>query len=239
MEQFEAVPWFAQLFYNLITHWLGPVITLRDAMALSYALLLVALMAVLFGLYRNRFQIVPSPMQQALEGYYNVIRTLCVEMIGPHKGERYVSVIGTIGLFIWFSNLMGLIPGFISPTSNLNVTAGAALFVFLYYHAQGIKDHGLLGYFKHFAGPEWWLAPLFIPLEIISHFARPLSLSLRLFGNIFGEDLVIIILFFTIFPILVPLPVMLLAIITSTVQALVFVMLSIVYIAGAVEEAHA
>ena len=239
MEKFEVLPWYAQWFHHLQASLLGhAALSARDSMALAYVLLLIVVMSLAFFLGRNKYRLVPTPVQQGLEGYYRFIHNLCVEMIGHDKGERYVSVIGTIGLFIWFSNLLGLIPGFVSPTSNLNVTAGASVFVFIYYHWQGLKDHGLLGYLKQFAGPVWWLAWLFFPLEIISHFARPVSLSLRLFGNIFGEDLVIIILFLTIFPVLVPLPVMILAIITSTIQALVFVMLSVTYIAGAVGEGH-
>lgn len=237
MEQFEIVPWLANVVYSLLEHFFGHSVSLRDAMAFTYVIVLCVGLTAVFTLTRKKYQVVPGPIQLAVEGYYNFIRNLCLEVIGEHKGERYVSVIGTIGLFIWLSNLMGLIPGFIAPTSNLNVTAGAALFVFIYYHYQGIKDHGI-GYFKHFTGPVWWLAPLFIPLEIISHFSRPLSLALRLFGNIFGEDLVILVLFITIFPIIAPLPVMVLAIITSTIQALVFVMLSVTYIAGAVAEHH-
>lgn len=239
MEQFEITPWFAHVFYQFQKSLLKSfALSPRDSMALAYFLVLLTLMTVLFFAYRKKYRIIPSPIQQAIEGYYRIIHTLCVEMIGHEKGEHYVSIIGTIGLFIWFANLLGFIPGFISPTSNINVTAGAAIFVFLFYHWQGIRDHGLWGYIKHFAGPIWWLTPLFFPLEIISHFARPVSLSLRLFGNIFGEDLVIVILFLMIFPILVPFPVMILAIITSTIQALVFVMLSITYIAGAVGESH-
>ncbi len=237
MEQFEVVPWLANIVYHWMTQLFGHHISLRDATAFTYVLFLVVGLSAVFAINRKRYSVVPGPIQLAVEGYYNFIRTLCLDVIGEHKGERYVSVIGTIGLFIWLSNLMGLIPGFVAPTSNLNVPAGAALFVFIYYHYQGIKDHGF-GYIKHFTGPVWWLAPLFIPLEIISHLSRPLSLALRLFGNIFGEDLVILVLFLTIFPIIAPLPVMVLAIITSTIQALVFVMLSVSYIAGAVAEEH-
>ncbi|GBC84756.1 ATP synthase subunit a [bacterium HR11] len=239
MEHLEVPPWIAVQFHHLLQK-LGISMSERDAIALTMVLILVVAVSVLFSLYRNRYRIVPTPVQQVLEGYYEFIRGLCVDMIGEERGERYVPVIGTVGLFILLANLMGLIPGLASPTSNLNVTAGAAIFVFLYYHLEGIRTHGLLGYIRHFMGPVWWLAWLFLPVEIISHLARVLSLSVRLFGNIFGEDTVILILFMFIFPIIAPLPVMVLAIITSFVQALVFVMLSVSYIAGAVagEEHH-
>ena len=134
---------------------------------------------------------------------------------------------------------MGLVPGFMSPTSKLNVTAGCALTVFIYYHWQGVKAQGLLKYLKHFMGPIPLLAPLMVPIEIISHFSRPLSLSMRLFGNIFAEELLILIMA-SIIPFLLPLPFMAIAIITAVVQAYVFVLLSCIYIAGAVahEEEH-
>ncbi len=237
MEQFEVPPWIGVQFYHLLTA-LGVHLSERDAVSLCMVLLLVMGLSIVFALFRNRYRVVPSPVQQILEGYYTVIQSLCREMIGEEKGDRYVPVIGTIGLFVFFGNLMGLVPGLTAPTANLNVTAGAAVFIFLYYHLEGIREHGIIGYIKHFMGPVWWLAPLFFPMEIISHFARVLSLSVRLFGNIFGKDVVLAILFMVLFPILVPLPVMVLGIIVAFVQALVFVMLSISYIAGAVAEEH-
>ncbi len=136
-----------------------------------------------------------------------------------------------------FSNFLGLIPGFLAPTSNLNSTAAPALVVFAVYQYIGIRKHGA-GYIKHFfLGPVSWLAPLMLIIELIGHFARPLSLSMRLFGNIFGEDLVIIILFMLV-PFLVPLPMFFLGLFTSALQAYVFMMLSMIYISGALEEAH-
>jgi F-type H+-transporting ATPase subunit a len=130
-------------------------------------------------------------------------------------------------------------PGFMSPTSKLNVTAGCALTVFVYYHWQGMRAQGVLKYLKHFTGPIPALAPLLLPIEIISHFSRPVSLSLRLFGNIFAEELLIVIIA-SIVPFVLPLPFMAVAIFTSIIQAFVFVLLACIYIAGAVahEEEH-
>jgi F-type H+-transporting ATPase subunit a len=126
-----------------------------------------------------------------------------------------------------------------SPTSNLNVTLGCALTVFVYYHIQGIKTQGLLKYLKHFMGPIPLLAPLLIPIEVISHFSRPISLSIRLFGNIFAEELLILIMA-SIIPYFLPLPFMAIAIFTAFIQSFVFVLLSCIYISGAVanEEEH-
>ena len=145
-----------------------------------------------------------------------------------------------MGIFILFGNLMGLIPGFMAPTSSINVTLGCAVTVWVYYHAQGIRSQGIVSYLKHFAvppGAHWSLAIVWLPIEIISHFSRVLSLSLRLFGNIFGEELVILILF-SIVPFLVPLPMMFLGIITATLQAFIFVMLTMIYLGGAVAAEH-
>ena len=202
------------------------------------ALFVLLFCAIFFGYWKKKYEVYPSFMQQVLEAYFRFIQNLVRDMIGP-QGRRFIPVIGTLGIFILLSNLMGLIPIFKSPTSNVNVTFGCAAFIFIYYHAVGIRSHGLLNYIKHFAGPVWWMAPLFFPVEIIGHFSRPLSLTIRLFGNIFGEDTIIAILFMLV-PFLVPLPMMCLAIFTSLIQTLVFIMLSSVYIAGAIahEESH-
>lgn len=158
------------------------------------------------------------------------------DTIGHHDGHKFLPMIGTLGIFILFSNLSGLIPGLLPPTDNINITAGCALIVFFATHVVGIKTHGFK-YIKQFLGPFWWLAWLLFPIEIIGHLARPLSLSLRLFGNIFGDHLV-----FTIFvglvPLFVPVPVLVLGLFVAIVQTVVFVLLSTVYIAGALAEEH-
>ena len=145
--------------------------------------------------------------------------------------------IATFFLFIMTCNLMGLVPGFFSATANINVTLSLALCTFVYTHYLGIKYHGAK-YIKHFLGPIPALAPLFLPIEIIGHFARVLSLTLRLFGNIMGEDLVLTILLFLAGMFMAPLPMMFLAVFTSVVQAFVFTLLSMMYFAGSMEHAH-
>jgi len=196
----------------------------------------VVLVAV-FALASRRLSLVPSGRQTVLEMIYGAFDGLAVDTVGP-AGRKYVPVIGTVGIFIFSCNIIGLVPGFMSPTSKLNVTVGCALVVFFYYHAQGVKAQGLK-YFKQFLGPIPALAPLMIPIEIISHFSRPVSLSMRLFGNIFAEELLILIMA-SIIPFFLPLPFMAVAIFTAFIQAFVFVLLACIYISGAVahEEEH-
>lgn len=194
--------------------------------------LIVALtLIVLLGLASRRLALVPRGRQNVAEMIVQLFEGLAVDTIGP-QGRKYLPVIGTVGLFVFGCNMIGLVPGFMSPTSKLNVTLGCALVVFFYYHAQGVKAQGLK-YFKHFMGPIPALAPLMIPIEVISHFSRPVSLSMRLFGNIFAEELLIIIMA-SIIPFLLPLPFMAVAIFTSIIQSFVFVLLSCIYISGAV-----
>jgi F-type H+-transporting ATPase subunit a len=156
-------------------------------------------------------------------------------MVGE-EALRFFPLIATLSLFIVSGNLIGLIPGFESPTANLNTTAALAITAVLYSEFVGMKTHGA-AYIKHFMGPLWWLAPLMLPIEFISHLARMLSLSLRLFGNIRGEDILLAVLLGLV-PYLVPVPIMLLAVFTSFLQAFIFVVLTLIYIQGALEHAH-
>ncbi len=199
------------------------------------SLIVVLGLGLTFALLTRGLRLVPSKRQSVLELIVGTFEGLVTDFIGE-EGRRYVPVIGSVGLFVLTANLFGLIPGFMSPTSKINVTAGCALVVFVFYHAQGFKAHGL-GYFKQFMGPVPFLAPLMFPIEIISHFSRPVSLSMRLFGNIFSEELLILIMF-SILPFFLPLPFMAIAMFTAVIQAFVFVLLSCIYIAGAIAEEH-
>jgi len=203
-------------------------------MVIIVALLLI----VLLGLASRKLALIPSGRQSLLETIFQAFEGVLTDIIGE-GGKKYLPMIGTIGLFIFTSNMIGLVPGFMSPTSKLNVTAGCALAVFVYYHWQGMKAQGPLKYLKHFTGPIPALAPLLLPIEVISHFSRPVSLSLRLFGNIFAEELLIVIIA-SIVPFVLPLPFMAVAIFTAVIQSFVFVLLACIYIAGAVahEEEH-
>ncbi|MED5377332.1 MAG: F0F1 ATP synthase subunit A [Acidobacteriota bacterium] len=181
----------------------------------------------------------PGRVQLLLEGGLSALYGLLDDTVGP-KGRRYATLVGTVGLFILLSNLSGLVPGLMAPTSNINVTLGCAITVFVYYHFHGVKEQGVVAYIKHFAAPPgapMWIAPIYFPIEIISHCSRVLSLSVRLFGNVFGEELVILILF-SIVPFIVPLPMMLLGIVTGSLQAFIFVMLTMIYLQGAVTVDH-
>jgi F-type H+-transporting ATPase subunit a len=196
-------------------------------------LIVAAAMIVFFTLAGRKRDLVPGKLQIVLEFIIKFFESQLTEIIGP-EGKKYLPVVGTVGLFIFSCNLLGLIPGLMSPTAKLNVTVGCALSVFFYYHWQGIKAQGLFKYLKHFMGPIPALAPLMVPIELISHFSRPVSLSIRLFSNIFAEEVLIVVIS-SIIPVLLPLPFMALSIFTGFLQAFVFVLLSCIYLAGAVE----
>jgi F-type H+-transporting ATPase subunit a len=181
-------------------------------------------------------QLIPGKGQNLLEIIIEGLENFMVEITGP-EGRAFFPYISTIFLYIFLSNLLGLIPGFFSPTANINTTLSMALCTFVITHAIGIKFHGVK-YIKHFFGPVWVLAPLMFVIEWIGHLARVMSLSVRLFGNIFGKEKILGILFGLAGLYLAPLPILFLGILVSFIQAVVFMLLSIVYFAGAMEEAH-
>ena len=181
----------------------------------------------------------PGKLQILMEDGVQALVGMMEQWIGP-KGPRYLPLVGTLFVFILCSNYLGLVPGFMAPTSSINVTLGCALTIWVYYHFHGFKEQGVVNYIKHFAlppGSPIWMAPLMFIIEIISHLSRVMSLSLRLFGNIFGEELVIAILFGLV-PFIIPLPMMFLGLITGGLQAFIFVLLSIIYLQGAVAVEH-
>ncbi len=195
-------------------------------------------MAILVGvglLAARKPSLIPAGVQNLMEVLVVEIQRMVGETMGP-KGKAYFPLIATLTLFILVSNLIGLIPGFAPPTASLNTNAALAVTVFAMTHIVGVREHGLK-YLKHFVGPVWWLAPLILPIEIIGHLARPLSLTLRLFGNMYGHEIVLMI-FFTLVPLLLPIPMMVMGILVAFIQTFVFMLLSMIYIAGALEEAH-
>lgn len=200
-----------------------------------YALFVGILLATLSLLATRRLAVYPGSAQNVTEVIIGGFDSLLDEIMG-HNGRKFFPLIATLGLFILTSNLIGMVPGFESPTANINTNLAMALVVFFSTHVVGVKEHGLK-YFKQFMGPVWWLTPLMLPIEIISHLSRPLSLTFRLFGNIKGEDIVLLVVLFLV-PYFVPLPVFVLMIFTSLVQTLVFMLLAMMYIAGAMEEGH-
>jgi F-type H+-transporting ATPase subunit a len=204
-------------------------------------LIVIAIVLTALSLFvRSRLSVEnPGGLQVALEDFITAFQGLLADFVGP-KGPNYLPLVVSIFVVIWLSNLSGLVPGLMAPTSNLNVTLGCAITVWTYYHFQGFKEQGVVAYLKHFAVPPGSpviMAPLMLIIELIGHAARVLSLSLRLFGNIFGEELVIIILA-SLVPFIVPLPMMFLGLLTGTLQALIFAILTMVYLGGAVAVEH-
>jgi F-type H+-transporting ATPase subunit a len=166
--------------------------------------------------------------EMIVEGILKIVK----DNMGP-RGPEFMMIIGTLALFIFVSNVLGLIPGFHSPTTTLNTTGACAITVFFLTHYYGLREHGIR-YLKQFTGPIIWLAPLMIIIELIGHFVRPVSLSIRLFGNIFGDHYVASVVFGLV-PFLIPLPMMALGLFVAVVQTLVFILLSMAYFSGAIE----
>ncbi len=173
-----------------------------------------------FGL-RNLFEMFTDAVVNIAEG-----------VMGPKNARKYLPVIGTLAVFIFFSNTLALIPGFIPPTATLKTNLALAISVFVLTHFFGVREHGVK-YFKHFLGPIPLLAPLMLPIELVSHIARPVSLSLRLLGNI-AADHKVVSAFFVLVPLLLPVPFLILGVLVAIVQTLVFCLLTMVYIQGAV-----
>jgi F-type H+-transporting ATPase subunit a len=204
--------------------------------AVAMQLLVFVFLIVLFLLVRSRLSVDrPGALQHIFEGVHGFITNQSEEIIGHHS-EGFTPFLAALAFFILFCNLIGLIPGFESPTAVPVVPLGCAICAFIYYHAQGFKHAGA-AYLKHFAGPMPLLAPLMIPIEIISHIARVLSLTIRLFANIFAGDMVTLV-FFSLIPIGVPIIFLGLHIGVSFLQTYIFVLLTTVYLAGAVAEEH-
>ncbi len=177
----------------------------------------------------------PSSGQLTLEAGVLAIRSLLEDNVGPH-GLKYFPVVATFGVLILISNLMGLVPGLMSPTASTSVTFALGISSFVYYNAIGIRENGLFGHLRHFAGPIVWLAPLMFPIELISNFVRPMSLGIRLFGNLFGDEKILETISGLVAWIL-PVLIMPLSVFVAFMQTFIFVLLSIIYI-GEVSHAH-
>lgn len=175
-------------------------------------------------------------LRNMFEMFADAVYGIAESVMGDKNARRFLPLIGTLAMFIFFSNVMALIPGFAPPTSTLKTNVALALTVFVMTHVYGVMEHGPK-YFKHFLGPVIWLAPLMLPIELVSHIARPLSLSLRLLGNI-AADHKVVAAFFALVPLLLPVPFLILGVLVAIVQTLVFCLLSMVYIQGAVAHEH-
>lgn len=186
-------------------------------------------------LVRRNLTLIPGKLQNFFETLIGGLEDLTVNNMGEN-GRKVFPVLGVLFLYIMTQNLLGLIPAFDAPTANINSNVGMAVFVFIYYNYQGIKRwHG--HYIKHFTGPIALLSPFIFVLEVLSHLVRPVSLTLRLFGNIRGEEIVLL-LFFLLAPLVGTLPVYFLFLMGKILQAFVFYMLSMIYLKDAMEPAH-
>jgi len=201
-----------------------------------YSWVTIALLIILGAIGTKSISLIPNRFQNVLELAVSGLEEFMVDICGD-EGRWFFPLIGTIFLYIFICNVMGLIPGFYPATANLNTTLSCALVVFFFTHFIGIKYHGAK-YIKHFTGPIWWMIPIIMPIEIIGHFARVLSLSFRLFGNLMGHELVLTILFGLAGLFFAPLPIMVLGILVALIQAFIFYMLSIMYFTEAMEHAH-
>lgn len=221
--------WLHWLYsYHILPEWVP-----EEAAVGIFTAVVLAMAAIL--LTRN-LTLIPSKTQAALEIVVGGLQNFVTELMGP-SGAKHLPIVGTAFIYILVMNLGGLVPGWKAATANLNVTGALALCVFLYVQYQGIKANGLIGYLKHFAGEPIWLAPLNFPIHVIGELAKPLSLSIRLFGNLFGKDTVILVLMgmaisaLGFFPIHTPM--YFFGVFVGLVQALVFSLLTCVYIASA------
>lgn len=220
----------------LLLNWLLDKVHVYFFTNVLYSWLIMLLLVVVGKLAVGTVKMIPSGGQNLFEVILGGFEDFMLDVMGPH-GKPFFPMIATLFVYILAMNWIGLIPGMGSPTADINTPLSMALVVFLTTHFVGIKTHGAK-YVKHFMGPVWWLSPLIFIIEIISHFSRIMSLTFRLFGNVLGEDLVLAILILLAGAFFAPLPMMFLAIFTSFVQAFIFSLLTMLYIAGALEHAH-
>jgi F-type H+-transporting ATPase subunit a len=201
-----------------------------------YSWVVMTLLISAAALATRSISLIPSKGQNFFEVLISGMEDFMVDVTGE-EGRWLFPLAATVFIYVFISNLIGLVPGFFPPTANLNTTASCALTVVVFTHIIGIKYHGAK-YIKHFMGPVWWMIPIIFPIEVIGHLARILSLSFRLFGNMMGHELVLAILFLLAGAFFAPLPIMALGIFVALVQAFVFFLLSIMYFTGAMEHAH-
>jgi F-type H+-transporting ATPase subunit a len=208
---------------------------INDTFALEF--LVFVILVAFFLLVRLTLSVEkPNPAQQIAEMIHEFTGGQADQIIG-HGYERFQAFTTCVFLFVVFNNLLGLIPGIPTPTGVPVVPLGIALCTFVYYNFYGFKEQGAVGYVKHFAGPVWWIAPLLFPIEIISHCARVMSLTIRLYANMFASDLLTLV-FFSMIPIAIPAIFLGLHAAVSLIQAYVFMLLAMIYLTGAVSHEH-
>ena len=239
----EHEVWLTVLFNNYLAGWGNWILSLFNIHAehparpwtnfITMQILVAAIIIVLFAVLRPRLSMDrPGKTQHIFETIYTFLRGEASDSIG-HEGPKFLPFLGTLFIFILFCNLIGVIPGFESPTMNPSVPAGCALLVFVFYNFMGFKQQGVFTYLKHFAGPMPLLAPLMVPIELISHMARPLSLTIRLFANMLaGEKVTVVFLGLTY--LIAPAVFMGLHVFVSFLQAYIFVLLTMMYLSETV-----
>ena len=204
---------------------------------MTYTWFVMIFLVVVGKLTLSNIEMVPGKGQNFWEIVIGGMHGFFMDNMGKELTDRYFAMIATFALYIATANLIGLIPGFMSPTASVNTTMALTLIVWVTHHLIGFRQHGI-SYIKHYTGPIPVLIPLMFPIELISNFARLLSLSIRLFGNIFAKEVLLGILFILAGAFFAPLPIMLLGVLVSLVQAMVFVLLTVVYFQGSYEHAH-
>ncbi|MDD3770034.1 F0F1 ATP synthase subunit A [Sulfuricurvum sp. IAE1] len=213
-------------FFGLISHD-------HSFIFLTHMLLTAAIVLVIAKMATSNLRLVPSGAQNVMEAYLSGVLAMGADVMGKAEARRYLPLVATIGLFVGIANIIGVIPGFEAPSAFLDFTLALALVVFVYYNFEGIRRNGLISYFKHFMGPVWWLAWLMFPIEIVSHISRIISLSFRLFGNVKGDDMFLMVILM-LAPWLLPMIPFALLTFMAFLQAFIFMMLTYVYLGGAV-----
>jgi F-type H+-transporting ATPase subunit a len=213
-------------FFGLISHD-------HSFIFMTHMLLAAGIVLVLAKVATSNLRIVPTGAQNFMEAYLGGVLAMGADVMGKEEARRYLPLVATIGLFVCIANLIGIVPGFESPSAFLDFTLALALVVFVYYNFEGIRRNGVIAYFKHFMGPVWWLAWLMFPIEIVSHISRIISLSFRLFGNVKGDDMFLMVLLM-LAPWLLPMIPFALLTFMAFLQAFIFMMLTYVYLGGAI-----
>ena len=235
------------LFISVILDWIGLPVphgpigsTFLEKICepyLTYSWLLMAFLFVVPKLTLGRLELVPGTGQNFWEALIGGLMDFFAEHMDRERARILFPVLATFFIYILLANMIGLLPGFMSPTSSLNITFAMTLIIWVFHHILGFRYHGI-SYYKHFMGPVLFIAPLMMLLELIGNFARLISLSIRLFGNIMAKEVLLGVLFMLAGAVFAPLPILCLGVLVSIIQAVVFVLLSVIYCVGAMEHAH-
>lgn len=207
-----------------------------EAYIVAFHTILVAIIALVIGkLATSKMQLVPGGLQNVSEAFVGGVVSMTRDVMGEERARKYMPLCATLAFFVFLANFIGIIPGFESPSSSLSFTLTLAAVVFVYYNFEGVRINGAFKYIAHFAGPVKPLAPLMFPIEIISHISRLISLSFRLFGNIKGDDMFLLVMLM-LAPWVAPLPAFLILTFMAFLQAFIFMILTSVYLGGAAIE---